>query len=151
MAVREDEIAAAAIGINNTRQKVTAFIIGAFFAGVAGGLFALYERSITPAYFNFQKSIELVVIVTLGGLGSISGAILAAIVLTMLPEVLRNIDPRVSDYRMIVYSLLLIFMMLLRPQGLLGGRELWKRRKPFGLRVARDPTATEDRREEPAL
>ncbi len=144
MAVREDEIAAAAVGINNTRQKVTAFIIGAFFAGVAGGLFALYERSITPAYFNFQKSIELVVIVTLGGLGSISGAILAAIVLTTLPEVLRP----VREYRMIIYSLLLIIMMLLRPQGLLGGRELWPKRRPFGLRSERDPAPTEDRREE---
>jgi branched-chain amino acid transport system permease protein len=121
MAVREDEIAAAAIGVDPTHHKVTAFVIGAFFAGVAGAMFALYERSITPSYFGFQKSIEVVVIVTLGGLGSISGAILAAIVLTLLPEVLRPI----AEYRMIIYSLLLIAMMLLRPQGLLGGRELW--------------------------
>jgi branched-chain amino acid transport system permease protein len=121
MAVREDEIAAAAIGVDPTHHKVTAFVIGAFFAGVAGAMFALYERSITPSYFGFQKSIEVVVIVTLGGLGSISGAILAATVLTLLPEVLRPI----AEYRMIIYSLLLIAMMLLRPQGLLGGRELW--------------------------
>ena len=123
MAVREDEIAAAAIGVDPTHHKVTAFVIGAFFAGVAGAMFALYERSITPSYFGFQKSIELVAIVTLGGLGSISGAILAATVLTLLPEVLRPI----AEYRMIIYSLLLITMMLLRPQGLLGGRELWPR------------------------
>jgi branched-chain amino acid transport system permease protein len=144
MAVRENEIAAAAIGINNTRQKVTAFIIGAFFGGIAGGLFALFENSISPSYFNVQKSIEIVVIVTLGGLGSISGAILAAIVLTLLPEVLRPI----ADYRMIIYSLTLVVMMLVRPQGLLGGRELWPRRRTFGLRPQRDPAPTEDRREE---
>jgi len=118
-AVREDEIAAAAIGINPTRQKVSAFVAGAFFGGVAGALFALHERSITPDYFGLQKSIEIVVIVTLGGLGSISGAILAAIILTLLPEILRPI----ADYRMVIYSLLLIVMMLLRPQGLLAGRE----------------------------
>ena len=145
MAVREDEVASAAVGINNTRQKVTAFIVGAFFGGVAGGLFALFERSITPSYFSVQKSIEIVVIVTLGGLGSISGAILAAIVLTLLPEVLRPIQ----DYRMIIYSLTLVVMMLVRPQGLLGGRELWPRRRPLGLRTPqRDPTPTEDRRQE---
>jgi branched-chain amino acid transport system permease protein len=123
MAVREDEIAAAAIGVDPTHHKVTAFVIGAFFGGVAGAMFSLYERSITPSYFGFQKSIEIVAMVTLGGLGSISGAILAAVVLTLLPEVLRPI----ADYRMILYALLLITMMLLRPQGLLGGRELWPR------------------------
>jgi ABC-type branched-subunit amino acid transport system permease subunit len=144
MAVRENEIAAAAVGINNTRQKVTAFIVGAFFGGIAGGLFALFENSISPSYFSVQKSIEIVVIVTLGGLGSISGAILAAIVLTLLPELLRPI----ADYRMIIYSLLLVVMMLVRPQGLLGGRELWPRRRAFGLKPQRDPAPTEDRREE---
>ena len=137
MAVREDEVAAAACGIDTTRQKVLAFITGAFFGGVAGALFALYERSITPSYFSIAKSIEIVVMVTLGGLGSISGAILAAVLLTVLPELLRPI----AEYRMIIYSLLLIFMMLLRPQGLLGGRELWPRRR--GPR--REAVATEDR------
>jgi branched-chain amino acid transport system permease protein len=137
MAVREDEVAAAACGIDTTRQKVLAFVTGAFFGGVAGALFALYERSITPGYFSIAKSIEIVVMVTLGGLGSISGAILAAILLTLLPELLRPI----AEYRMIIYSLLLIFMMLLRPQGLLGGRELWPRRR--GPR--REAVATEDR------
>jgi ABC-type branched-subunit amino acid transport system permease subunit len=137
MAVREDEVAAAAIGVDPTHHKVVAFIIGAFFGGVAGAMFALHERSITPSYFGFQKSIEIVVMVTLGGLGSISGAVLAAVILTLLPEVLRPI----AEYRMILYALLLITMMLLRPQGLLGGRELWPRRR--GL--TRDPVATEDR------
>lgn len=142
MAVREDEIAAASIGIDTTRQKVVAFIVGAFFGGVAGGMFSLHERSITPGYFSMAKSIEVVVMVTLGGLGSISGAILAAIVLTLLPEILRNVGAEISDYRMIIYSALLILMMLVRPQGLLGGRELWPRRLGGRRRM---PTPTEDR------
>ena len=138
MAVREDEIAASSIGVNTTTYKVMAFTIGAFFAGVAGALFALHESSITPAYFNIVKSIEPVVMVTLGGLGSISGAILAAIVLTLLPEVLRGISP---DDRMVIYSLVLVVMMILRPQGLLGGRELWPRRR--GMLRAVAPTQEE--------
>lgn len=138
MAVREDEIAAGSIGVNTTTYKVMAFTIGAFFAGVAGALFSLHERSITPGYFNVVKSIEPVVMVTLGGLGSISGAILAAIVLTLLPEVLRGISPQ---DRMVIYSLLLVIMMILRPQGLLGGRELWPRRRGVLRTVA--PTARE--------
>jgi ABC-type branched-subunit amino acid transport system permease subunit len=145
IATREDEIAASAVGIGTTRQKVLAFVVGAFLGGVAGAMFAMQERSITPGYFNIQKSIEIVVIVTLGGLGSISGAILAAIVLTLLPELLRPI----ADYRMIIYSLLLVTMMLVRPQGLLGGRELWPRRKPAPLRgrdrPPTDPPPTLDR------
>jgi len=131
MAVREDEIAASSIGVFTTDYKVIAFTIGAFFAGVAGALFSLHERSITPSYFNVVKSIEPVVMVTLGGLGSVSGAIFAAIVLTVLPELLRDISPQ---DRMVFYSLLLVVMMLLRPQGLLGGRELWPRRKRFSAR-----------------
>ena len=142
MAVREDEIAAASIGVNATQYKVTAFVIGAFFAGVAGALFALHEHSITPGYFGIQKSIEIVVMVTLGGLGSISGAILAAVVLTLLPEMLRNVSPQVVEYRMIIYSLLLVVMMLLRPQGLLGGWELWPRRRCRLVRPAA-PTGPE--------
>jgi branched-chain amino acid transport system permease protein len=133
MAVREDEIAAAAVGINTTYHKVLAFVIGAFFAGVAGALFALDQYSITPTRFTMDRSIEIVVMVTLGGLGSISGAILAAVVLTLLPELLRPI----AEYRMIIYSLALIIIMLVRPQGLLGGRELWPRR---WRRAVRPPT-----------
>ena len=136
-AVREDEIAAAAIGIDTTYHKVLAFVIGAFFGGVGGVLYAHYTGFITPNDFGFVRSVEFVVMVTLGGLGSITGAILAAVVLTVLPEVLRGI----ADWRMVIYSLLLIFMMLLRPQGLLGGRELWPTRR--GTRRA--AVATEDR------
>jgi len=137
-AVREDEIAAAAVGVDPTRQKVLAFVVGAFFGGVGGALYAHYFGFIDPPSFGFQRSIEFVVMVTLGGLASVSGAVLAAVVLTLLPELLRNADDflpgairqtgfRLSDWRLVLYALLLIVMMLLRPQGLLGGKELWPR------------------------
>ena len=131
-AVREDEVAAAAVGIDTTHHKVIAFVIGAFFAGVAGVLLAHTFGSISPPQeFGLARSVEFVVMVTLGGLASISGAILAAVVLTLLPEVLRA----TPEWRMVVYSLLLIVMMLLRPQGLLGGKELWPRRRRRHRRV----------------
>ena len=129
-AIRDDEVAAEALGVDTTRYKVTAFVLGAFFAGVAGGLFAHYLSYLNPNSFTFIKSIEVIAMVVLGGLGSISGAVLAAIVLTVLPEVLRP----VQQYRMVIYSLMLIVLMITRPQGLLGTRELplgrWFRRRP---------------------
>lgn len=123
-AVREDEIAAAAVGIDTTHHKVLAFIVGAFFAGVGGALFAHMNFIIQPSQFDFMRSVELVVMVTLGGLGSISGAIVTAVILTTAPEMLRQFE----KWRMVIYSALLIAMMLLRPQGILGHRELWPRR-----------------------
>jgi branched-chain amino acid transport system permease protein len=114
IAVRDDEVAASAMGINPTRYKVTAFVIGAFFAGIAGGLYAHSKQFITPGGFNFMQSIAFVVMVILGGMGNTVGIILAAILLTLLPEFLRPI----AEYRMIIYSLLLIILMLTRPQGL---------------------------------
>jgi branched-chain amino acid transport system permease protein len=119
-AIRDDEIAAEALGVDTTRYKVTAFVLGAFFAGVAGGLFAHYLSYLNPGSFTFLKSIEIIAMVVLGGMGSLTGSVLAAIVLTLLPEVLRP----VKDYRMVIYSLLLIILMIARPQGLLGTREL---------------------------
>lgn len=116
IAVKDDEIAAEAMGINTTKFKVTAFIIGAFFAGVAGGLYAHFLQYINPEDFNFLRSVEIVAMVILGGMGSTPGVVIAAIVLTVLPELLRD----VQQYRMIIYALLLIIMMLLRPQGLFG-------------------------------
>jgi branched-chain amino acid transport system permease protein len=124
-AVREDEIAAAAMGIDTTYYKVTAFVIGAFFAGVAGVLAATLSGNIDPGNFNFIKSIEIVVMVVLGGSGSITGSVLAAILLTYLPEQLRAFE----DWRLVIYALILIGMMLVRPEGLLGNREIWWKRK----------------------
>src|SRR5258706_3197529 len=137
-AVREDEIAAAAMGVNVTYHKVTAFVIGAFFAGVARGLIAPYDGNLAPESFRFTRSIEIVVMVVLGGSGSITGVILATIVLTWLPEQLRFF----SQWRMIIYSLGLIIMMLVRPEGLLGSREIWWTRRRLGTTGAPAVPAT---------
>ena len=127
-AIRDDEVAAEALGVDTTSYKVLAFVLGAFFAGVAGGLFAHFLSYLNPNSFTFIKSIEVIAMVVLGGMGSISGSVLAAIILTLLPEVLRP----VQKYRMVLYSLMLIVLMITRPQGLLGTRELsfaWLRRR----------------------
>ena len=114
IAVHDDEVAAGAMGINPVRYKVTAFVIGAFFAGVAGGLYAHHKQFLSPMGFDFMKSIDIVVMVILGGMGRTAGVIVAAILLTLLPEFLRGF----ADYRMIIYSLLIIILMMARPQGL---------------------------------
>jgi branched-chain amino acid transport system permease protein len=114
IAVHDDEVAASAMGINPTRYKVTAFVIGAFFAGVAGGLYAHHKQFLSPSGFDFMKSIDIVVMVILGGMGRTAGVILAAIILTVLPELLRGF----AEYRMILYALMIIALMMARPQGL---------------------------------
>jgi branched-chain amino acid transport system permease protein len=146
LAVRDDEIAAEAMGINTTKYKVLAFVTGAFFAGVAGGLYAHFKQYISPEGFNFMRSVDFVVMVILGGMGNTAGVIFAAILLTLLPELLRMLAQ--SDWvvqttrrftteltpdqqesavrsvqeffsnRMIFFSIILIVVMLLRPQGL---------------------------------
>jgi branched-chain amino acid transport system permease protein len=123
LAVRDDEIAAEAIGISSTRIKVVAFVTGAFFAGMAGGLYGHFVTYINPAQFSFLKSFEIVVMVIIGGMGSIIGVALSAALLTILPEALRT----VSQYRMVIYSLLLIIIMITRPQGLFAGRKSIRR------------------------
>lgn len=143
LTVRDDEVAAEAMGINTTKYKVIAFVVGAFFAGTAGSLFAHYTGYLTPEGFNFFKSVDVVVMVILGGMGSTTGVILAAVLLTILPELLRalahtdfvpvfqkalegvipiHLPPLqgLLENRLILYSLLLIIMMLTRPQGLFG-------------------------------
>jgi branched-chain amino acid transport system permease protein len=119
-AIRDDEVAAEALGVDTTSYKVLAFVLGAFLAGIAGGLFAHFLSYLNPNSFTFLKSIEVIAMVVLGGMGSISGAVLAAIILTLMPEVLRP----VKDYRMVMYSLMLIVLMITRPGGLLGSREI---------------------------
>lgn len=174
LSVREDEIAAQAMGVNVTRTKVRAFVLSAFFAGVAGGLYAMYVGAINASELGFQKSFDVVIMVVLGGMGSISGAALAAVLLTVLPELLRD-PPQVwplglavlawmvvvqyrqgrwqprslivtaaafalleivrrwavargivlAEYRLILYALMLILMMIFRPAGLFGVHEIW--------------------------
>lgn len=133
VAIREDETAADTMGIDTTRYKIMAFVIGSFFAGVAGGLYAHRITFIDPSQFDFMKSIEALVIIVLGGLGSLTGAVVSAAVVTFLPEVLRA----VQAYRMIVYSLMLILLMLFRPKGLMGTAELSF--ATFGLGQKRKP------------
>lgn len=116
LSIRENEIAAESVGINTTYYKVMAFVMSAFFAGIAGCLYAGYLGSLFPSTFKFMKSIEILVMVVLGGMGSMLGSILSASVLTILPEALRSF----ADYRMVIYSLVLVFMMIFRPGGLLG-------------------------------
>jgi branched-chain amino acid transport system permease protein len=122
IAIRENEIAAEAMGINAARYKVIAFTISAVLAGVTGGIFAHQEGQIAPVSFNFVRSVEIIMMIVIGGMGSITGAVLGAIVITVLPEVLRELGP-FKDLRMVIYSLLLIIVMIVRPQGILGHRE----------------------------
>jgi len=119
-ACREDEIAANANGINIFRYKMTGFVISAFVAGVGGVLFAMVVGFVVPADAQFMRSIDFLIFVVLGGMGSMTGAILAAYVLTYLQEFLRFLQ----DFRLIIYPVILILVMLFRPKGLLGTREL---------------------------
>lgn len=119
IAIREDEIAAEASGVNTTYYKLLAFVLAAFIAGVAGGLYAHHLGIIDPSKYDFNRSVEFLIMVVLGGMGSITGSIISASVLTILPELLRGF----ANYRMLVYSIVLICVMLFRPTGLLGRAE----------------------------
>ena len=138
LAIREDEIAAEASGVNLSRSKIFAFAYSAMFAGIAGAVYAQYMGLLSARQFGTTASIDILVMVVLGGMGSFTGSILSAIALTILPEFLRAIH----EYRMILYSLALIIVMLYRPSGLLGREEFqiskiltWlfpERKKPQG-------------------
>ncbi len=130
LAVRDDEIAAAAMGIDTTRFKVTAFVIGAFFAGVAGALFAHAVEYISPEGFNFIRSFEIIVMVILGGLGRPVGVAIAAILITLLNEWLRDL----SEYRMVIYALIIILFMILRPGEHLA--PYFRRLNPFAKKAS---------------
>ena len=130
VAIREDEIAAATMGINTRNVKLLAFAMGATFAGLAGGLFASFQGFVSPESFNLLESIMILCMIVLGGMGHIPGVILGAVLLTVLPEALRYvgdlqlstlgriiIDP--ADLRMLLFGLALVLMMLFRPAGLL--------------------------------
>lgn len=119
IAIREDEIAAESMGINTTKYKTIAFVIGAATAAVAGGLHASYFSVIRPADFTFMKSIDILIIVVFGGLGSVTGSIVAAIVLGIINVFLQPF----GQLRMILYSLALIAIMIFKPSGLFGTKE----------------------------
>jgi branched-chain amino acid transport system permease protein len=136
ISIREDELAAEAMGVNTTRYKVLAFVISSSFAGVAGVLFAHFKKFLATSDFTFIKSFEVIIMIVLGGMGSITGAVLGAVVITILPELLRRLPTignfNFADLRLVIYSALLIVIMLTRPQGILGERE-------FGLNWLRRP------------
>lgn len=119
LSIREDEIASESVGINLLKYKLMGFIITAAMGGLGGAVFAFTDGILAPTSFGFIKSIEIFVIVVLGGMGSISGSIIAAVFLISIPEIFREF----ASYRMLAYSTLLVFVMLFRPQGLMGTRE----------------------------
>ena len=120
LAIRENEIAAETMGINTTKYKVMAFTIGAGFAGTAGALFSHYYYIAHPASFTFMRSFDVLTMVVLGGLGSISGSISGAVLLTAISAALADYP----EWRMVIYSIVLIVLMLNRPQGIFGNKEL---------------------------
>lgn len=148
ISIREDELAAEAMGVNVTRYKVTSFVVGSAFAGIAGALFAHYNKFLHPNDFQFIRSFEIIIMIVIGGMGSMTGAILGAIIVTLLPELLRQLPAmqvgsttfQFADLRLVIFALILILTMILRPQGILGTRE-------FGLswlkRPRRAPEGTE--------
>jgi branched-chain amino acid transport system permease protein len=139
VAIREDEMAAAAAGINTRNIKLLAFAMGATFGGLSGGLFASFQGFVSPESFNLMESIMILSMIVLGGMGNIPGVILGAILVTVIPEALRYtgdlqravfgevyIDP--ADLRMLLFGIALVLMMLFRPAGLLPSKQ---RRREF--------------------
>jgi branched-chain amino acid transport system permease protein len=118
VALREDEIACAAMGVDVARTKLSAYAFGAFWAGLVGVIFAARNTYINPNSFTFMESALVLSIVVLGGMGSIVGVVLAALVLVLLPEYLRA----VAEYRMLVFGAVMVLMMIIRPQGLIIAR-----------------------------
>lgn len=132
-AIRENEIAAEACGINTTRMKVLAFTVGSLLGGLGGGLYSHYMYYINPQDFGFMKSIELLNMVVLGGMGSIPGTIIGVVILTILPEMLRVVD----EYRLLFYGALLVILMIFRPNGLLGDVRVYDLKKWWSKRGGR--------------
>lgn len=122
-AVNEDDIAAEVMGLEIAKTKRRAFVISSFFAGLGGGFYSHHLGYISPGSFAFIISVQILITAVLGGLGSLSGSILAAFILTFLPEALRSLRTSTIDVRMIVFPIILILMMILRPQGLMGRKE----------------------------
>jgi branched-chain amino acid transport system permease protein len=127
--VREDEVAASAIGINTTKLKLMAFTIGAFFAGITGAFYASYISFISPDSFMFIDSVTILAMVVLGGMGSIPGSLIGATVLVIAPEILRFL----ADYRMLLYGLMMIVMMIYKPEGFWGAHKRTKNSWQRGL------------------
>ena len=150
ISIREDELAAEAMGINTTRYKVMAFVISSAMAGAGGVLLAHFDGYLNPKSFEVIKSFEILIMIILGGLGSIVGSVLGAVLLTVLPEALRGF----AEYRMVIYSLLLIILMITRPQGLLGKSAAfkgWRGRKRAKSRTQAEEITAEDTRDKESV
>lgn len=147
ISIREDELAAEAMGVNTTRYKVISFVISSAFAGIAGVLFAHFNKFLSTNDFQFIKSFEVIIMIVIGGMGSMTGAIIGAVVVTLLPELLRELPPvdipgfgvvNFADLRLVIFALILILTMIFRPQGIFGTKEFglsWLKRprvKPEG-------------------
>lgn len=149
MAVREDELAAATRGVKTWRTRMLAFVVGAFFAGVAGALWGHLITAITPSSFSFLITFNVIVMMVVGGMGSISGSIAGAVLMTLIPELLRRVETALAiggqplyGLSQIVVAVLMVLVMILRPQGLLGRRELaWPKRS---RRLRSDQTPARD-------
>ena len=140
ISIREDEIAAESMGIHTFKYKTLAFVLGAGLAGVAGTLFAHAQQFISPQNFVFMWSAYILLMVILGGLGSFTGSIVGAVIFLLLGESLRFMGETVAQYRLIIYALLLILLMLLRPMGIFGKHELnllayLRKKSPSGERA----------------
>jgi branched-chain amino acid transport system permease protein len=120
-ALREDETAARCMGINTVKVKLVAFMSAAMWAGLAGVIHPIYRGQVTPDLFDFDASVTFVAMVVLGGLGSVAGSAIGAAILWILPALLRDWIPEVQDYRMLVFGAVLAAMMIVRPQGIVGG------------------------------
>jgi len=138
MSVREDEVAAQAMGINTLKYKTISFVIGSFFAGLAGGLYAHLYAFLSPGYFSFVRSFDPMIIIVFGGLGNMTGTILATFLWAITLEGMRIWLPQGFEaWRFVVYPIVLLLMMLLRPQGLMGRYEVGFLRAPkWPLRAA---------------
>lgn len=129
VSIREDEIAAENMGVNLFHYKLFSFTIGAGIAGIAGALFAHTQQFLHPSNFNFMWSVCILVMVIFGGQGSVTGSVIGAIILTILPEALRFAGGTIAEWRMIIFPILLIVLMIARPQGIFGSHEFSLRRK----------------------
>jgi branched-chain amino acid transport system permease protein len=150
ISIREDELAAEAMGVNTTRYKVLAFVISSAMAGAGGALLAHFDGYLNPKSFEFIRSFEILIMIILGGLGSIVGSVLGAILLTVLPEALRGF----AEYRMVIYSVLLILLMITRPQGLLGSSDAfkgWRARMRAKTRTEAEEITAEDTRDKESV
>lgn len=129
ISIREDEIAAETMGINLFRFKLFSFIIGAGFAGMAGSLVAFDQQFLHPNNFGFMWSVCILTMVILGGLGSVTGSIVGAVLLTIIPEVLKLLGSDISTWRVSIFAALMIILMLTRPQGIFGPFEIFENKK----------------------